>query len=491
MKRTSHWIHRLMAISPLDGRYWKDAQVLAPFVSEFGLTKYRLMVEVEYLIAFVVHPEIPLRPFTAGQKRWLRSLYLDLTLKQAEVIKAIETQGYRGMPKTNHDVNSVVRYMIYRMQKHKSLRNYVNWVHFALTSEDINNIAYALMLSDALQKVVLPTLNRVQDAISKLASMYAEVPMLARTHGQPASPTTLGKEFNNFASRLFRQSGHLLVRPILAKLNGASGNYNAHVAAFPKVDWRQFSEDFILDFNSGRQIQLQVNSVTTQIEPHDTLAELFDNLKRIDTILIDFCQDMWRYISDEWIVQKAVAGEDGSSAMPQKVNPIQLENSEGNDQLSVALFEFLARTLPISRLQRHLSDSTIERNFGVALGHTLVAYNSILRGLDRMAPNPSKIVEDLERKPEVISEAFQIIMRREGVAGAYDQLKDLTRGKPVTTKVLHNFVRKLRVKNSVKRELRVITPQNYIGIAAVLAQKTAWSTRAVRLNFGSRFLFAR
>ena len=453
----------LDALNPLDGRYRNQIENLSSIFSERGLMKYRLKVEGEYLLALSQHPKIEVRMFSEEEKGLVRGLY-DLSLDDARIIKSIETDGFDGIKKTNHDVKAVEYYIKYKLKK-TSLGDCMGWIHFGLTSEDVNNLSYSLSLSDGLEKIIIPTLDKIIEKIDDFSERYKSLPILTRTHGQPASPSTFGKEFRVFSSRLERQVSQLKDSSILAKLNGATGNYNAHHAAYPDVDWIDFSRNFIESFNENRRIKLSPNFITTQIEPHDTYAELFDNLRRVNSILIDFSQDIWRYISDDWIVQKPVEGEVGSSTMPNKVNPIDLENGEGNCGLSNALANFFSIKLPISRLQRDLSDSTVERNFGVALGYGLVAYNSLLKGLSKISVNEQRVTEELDRHPEVISEAIQTILRREGVSGAYEQLKDLTRGKKVTMQDFSRFIDGLNVSEDIKEELKRITPRNYIGIA--------------------------
>ncbi len=464
-------VHPLLAISSVDGRYRESVEPLAEIVSEFGLMKYRLQVEVEYFIALAAARDVPLRCLRLREIRLLRSWYQRFSLKDAEIIKRIEKVGYGKIKKgNNHDVNAVVRYLKIRMER-TTMTGLTQWIHFALTSEDITNIAYALMLRDVYEKVLLPKLWSMQSLLGRLAQQHSALAMLARTHNQPASPTTLGKEDRVFASRLGQQLEQLATRPIRAKLNGASGNYNAHQAALPVVNWIEFSRGFITKLSAGddHTIRFEPNLHTTQIEPHDTLAESFDNLKRIAVVLIKLCRDRWQYIGDEWIVQTAVEGEDGSSAMPNKVNPIDWENAEGKLEELIALSEVFSRELPQSRLQRHLSDSTMQRDMGLAFGFMLIALGSISRGLKKSRPNPRKVIEDLERRPEVISEAIQIILRTEGYADAYDQLKDLTRGKVVTLELLQSFIHSIKLPARTRQRLLALRPTNYTGLAEVLA----------------------
>lgn len=465
---------QLESISPIDGRYRRITEPLAKMFSEGSLIRYRLQVECEYLIALSEHPEVGTRGFSPEETKLIRSLYA-INTSEARIVKDIEVKGYgeAGDPHhikpTNHDVKAVEYYMKLKL-KGTSLEDSLEWIHFGLTSEDINNIAYGLMLSDGIGNILVPALRDVYQALDRFSDDYKDISMLARSHGQAASPTTMGKEFKVFSKRLQRQVKRLRKSKILAKLNGATGNYNAHHVAYPKVDWIRFSKDFFKRFNNGRTIELKSNLVTTQIEPHDSYAELFDSLRRIHTILIGFDQDMWRYISDDWLVQKPAEGEVGSSTMPHKVNPIDFENSEGNLGFANALFGFFSAKLPISRLQRDLSDSTVERNFGVALGHALIGYTAALKGLGKVSVNEAKIIADLVGHPEVISEAYQTILRREGQSMPYEKLKELTRGKKVTLDELRGFVETLPIPPKVLEELRAITPQNYIGIANILAK---------------------
>ena len=451
------------AISPLDGRYFEKIRALAPYFSEEALMKYRVLMEGEYLITLSLSRKTALRKFTPAEIKTIRNLSEKFNEDSYKKIKEIENT-------TNHDVKAVEYFIKEKLSK-TSLRDSIEWVHFALTSEDTNNIAYGLILSEAMENVLMIKLHAINRELQLLAKKYKELPMLARTHGQPASPTTFGKEIRVFAERLERELRHLLGQKILVKLNGASGNYNAHTAAYSKVDWQKFSENFILGLNKKRLFALAFNPFTTQIEPHDSYVELFDHIKRCNNILIDLNQDLWRYISDDWVAQKPKAGEVGSSTMPHKINPIFFENSEGNLGLANTLFEFFARKLPISRLQRDLSDSTVERNIGVAFGHSLVAYEYLLTGLSRIEVNKMKVTEALAAHPEVIGEAIQTILRREGEKMPYEQLKELTRGREVTLENIRAFIKTLKVSDKVKKELLQLTPENYIGLASKLANK--------------------
>ena len=451
------------SLSPLDGRYADKVAALSPYFSEAALMKYRAVMEGEYLIALSETKGLGIRKFTEAEKATIRKI-CDLTSEDAEAVKKYEAT-------TNHDVKAVEYFLKERLAK-TSLKSEVEWVHFATTSEDTNNIAYALMLRDGLNDVMIPVLETIQEKLAGYAKEYKNLPMLSRTHGQSASPTTLGKEMAVYAFRLERQIKMLSSFKILAKLNGATGNYNAHVAAFPKTDWTGFSKKFITSLNSGKKgVMLEANLLTTQIESHDTYAELFDIIRRVNMILIDFNQDMWRYISDAWIIQKPKAGEVGSSTMPHKVNPIDFENSEGNLGMANALCHFFSTKLPVSRLQRDLSDSTVERNFGSAFGYSLIAYASLRKGLSKIAVSEANICHVLNNHPEVIAEAIQTVLRREKVAMPYEKLKELTRGRAVTMAEFKTFIEALDVSPKVKKELLAITPENYIGLAAKLAGK--------------------
>jgi len=451
------------AINPLDGRYFEKTRALAPFFSEQALMKYRVMMEMEYFIALSLSRKTALRKFTPTEIKIIQSLYEKFDDTSYKEIK-------KGEAITNHDVKAVEYFIKERLSK-TSLKDSIEWIHFAITSEDTNNIAYAFMLSDSLGNVILPTISQIISEINNLAKKYKDLPMLARTHGQPASPTTFGKEMKVFSEGLKTYFNILKDIAIEAKLNGATGNYNAHFIAYPNVDWPEFSRKFIESFNKNRPQKLAVNLITTQIEPHDSYVRIFDTLKHINTILLDFDQDMWRYISDGWVGQKTKEGEVGSSTMPHKINPIDFENSEGNLGLANALFEFYARKLPISRLQRDLSDSTVERSFGTAFGHSYLAYVSLLKGLSKITVNEIKIKEDLIAHPEIITEAIQTILRREGVKMPYEKLKELARGKVVTLPDIHKFINALEVSDKIKKELLKITPENYTGLAGKLASR--------------------
>ena len=462
----------LTAISSVDGRYRTIAAELTEHFSEFGLIRARLLVETEYLIA-LSEAGVGMRALSTEEKAILQKLPL-ITVEEAQVVKKIEKEGlpaqagYEGIPATNHDVKAV-EYFIKMKLAQTSLKDIAEWTHFALTSEDINSISHGVALRGALEVVILPALEEIRVNLDATAIAQAGTPMLARTHGQPASPTTYGKEIRVFESRLKRQLEQLRARTILVKFAGATGNYNAHAIALPDIDWRAFSRKFIERLNAGHTVSLELNEVTTQIEPHDTFAEMFDNMRRINVILTGLSQDVWRYISDGWITQKPKEGEIGSSAMPHKVNPIDFENAEGNFGIANALFTHFSQKLPISRLQRDLTDSTVIRTFGTAFGHSLVGYRSLLRGLGKISVNEAAMLEALQAHPEVLAEAFQTVLRKEGVEVPYEKLKELTRGKQVTLVDFATFIDGLTVSDEVKNRLKALRPENYIGLAAEIA----------------------
>lgn len=459
----------LTAISSIDGRYHDSAAKLAEHFSEFALIRARVLVECEYLIALSETPGVGVRSLTSEEKKILAKI-ADISLEDAQIVKKIEREGYEGIPATNHDVKAVEYFLKGKLAK-TSLVDVSEWVHFATTSEDTDNVAYALLLRGVLEEGLLPSFSDIRETLQKMIKEHAATPMLARTHGQSASPTTFGKEMKVFDARLERQLEELSKRSILVKFSGATGNWSAHSVAAPDVDWIDFSQKFVARFNEKKQtIKLELNSATTQIEPHDTYAELFDNIRRVNTIIIDLSQDIWRYISDGWLTQKAKAGEVGSSTMPHKVNPIDFENAEGNLGVANALYEHFSRKLPISRLQRDLSDSTVKRTFGVAFAHSLIGYKALLRGLGKVSVNKEAMLAELERHPEVIAEAIQTVLRREGVEVPYEKLKNLTRGRQVSLKDFEGFIEGLDIEKDVKARLKKIKPENYIGLATGIAQ---------------------
>ncbi len=450
---------QLLALSPLDGRYAGKVDALRPIFSEYGLIKARVKVEVEWLLALAAEPGIvELPPFSASAVARLRALADGLSLADAARVKAIERT-------TNHDVKAVEYLIKERLKDDAELAPALEFVHFACTSEDINNLSYALMLSEARQTVLLPTLDALIQTLRAMAHEHAGLPMLSRTHGQTASPTTVGKELANVVARLQRQGETLAAALIAGKINGAVGNYNAHIAAYPEVDWTAFSRRFV------ESLGLDWQPYTTQIEPHDGIAELCDAQKRIDTICIDLCRDVWGYISLGYFKQSVKAGEVGSSTMPHKVNPIDFENAEGNFGIANALLEHFAAKLPISRWQRDLTDSTVLRALGTAFGHALIGYDALLRGLNKLSANPERLAADLDGAWEVLAEAVQTVMRRHGLPSPYEQLKALTRGHGIDEPSMRAFIAGLDLPDDAKQRLLHMTPASYTGLAERLAKE--------------------
>ena len=442
----------LTAISPIDGRYADKTTSLVPFFSEMALIRYRVRVEVEYFIALCELPLPQLAAFPKEKYTDLRKLYQNFTEEEALKVKEIEQT-------TNHDVKAV-EYFIKEAFDYLQLQPYKEFIHFGLTSQDINNTAIPLSIKEAVQQVYLPALEQLLGKLRSLVVQWKDVPLLARTHGQPASPTRLGKEFEVFVVRMEQQLQTLIAVPYAAKFGGATGNYNAHKVAYPNIDWKAFGTRFVEEI-----LVLHHSFPTTQIEHYDHLAALFDVLKRINTILIDLNRDIWTYISMDYFKQQIKAGEVGSSAMPHKVNPIDFENSEGNLGIANALLEHLSAKLPISRLQRDLTDSTVLRNVGVPFGHILIALQSTLKGLNKLLLNEDKIREDLQDHWAVVAEAIQTILRREGYPNPYEALKALTRtNTTITAETIRSFIDTLEVSEDVKAELKVITPENYTGV---------------------------
>ncbi len=449
----------LTALSPLDGRYSEKLDILRPFFSEYGLMRYRLLVEIRWLMALAEQADIQeVPPLDADTKQLLENLWTDFSLDDAAGIKAIEAT-------TNHDVKALEYFIKERVQNHPQLAKVSEFIHFACTSEDINNLAYGLMLKQARDEVLLPYMHQLIDTLHEMTHEHAHQPMLSRTHGQTASPTTVGKEFANVVARLKRQITQLQQTTLLGKMNGAVGNFNAHSITYPNIDWPVFSEQFVT------QLGLTCNTWTTQIEPHDYLAEFFHILMRFNQILLDFNRDVWGYISLGYFKQKIKAGEVGSSTMPHKVNPIDFENSEGNIGLANAILEHMAAKLPISRWQRDLSDSTVLRNMGTGIGHTLLAWQSIFKGLNKLEINTTRLDEDLNQNWEVLAEAIQTVMRRYGIEQPYEKLKALTRGQTITAATLKQFIETLDLPDAVKKTLAELTPATYIGKAVELAKK--------------------
>jgi adenylosuccinate lyase len=447
----------LLAIGALDGRYRARVAALAPLVSEFGLMRYRVAVECRWFAHLAATPQVTeLPPLDDAQRTAVEALEVGFDLVAAERIKTLERT-------TNHDVKAVEYYVKERIGAIPGLAAHVEFVHFACTSEDINNLAYALMLREARDSVLTPLMERLTGTIEALADEQADLPMLSRTHGQTASPTTLGKELRNVVSRLRRQMRQLQASEILGKMNGAVGNFNAHLAAYPEIDWLTLSEDFIAGLG------LVNNRHTTQIEPHDYLAEIFHTLIRFNQVLLDFDRDIWSYIAIDYFSQRKVEGETGSSTMPHKVNPIDFENSEGNIGIANALLKHMASKLPISRWQRDLSDSTVLRNIGSALGHCVVAYEAALKGLSRLQVNRGAIEQDLRQSWEVLAEAVQTVMRRHGLPEPYEQLKRATRGRQLDEALYREILGTLQLPEAARRELEALTPADYVGAAARLA----------------------
>ena len=450
----------LTALSPLDGRYHDKVAALRDYFSELGLIRLRVLVEIEWLKALSSEPTIaeipPFSPLTLDQ---LDALAAKFSESDGAAVKAIEGE-------TNHDVKAIEYFLKQRLAGNKEIAKVAEFIHFACTSEDINNLCHALMLQRARDQVMLPALDQIVEKLAALAHELADLAMVSRTHGQPATPTTLGKEIANIAYRLNRARERIARVKLTGKLNGAVGNYNAHLAAYPEVDWETLARHFV------EALGLEFNPYTIQIEPHDAVAELLDAYARVNTILVDLDRDLWGYISIGYFRQKPKAGEIGSSTMPHKVNPIDFENSEGNLGIANALLRHMSEKLPVSRWQRDLTDSTVLRNMGVALGHTLLAYASCLKGLNQLEANRERMAKDLDENWEVLAEPIQTVMRRYGVTGAYEQLKDLTRGKDgITRETLHAFIKGLALPEAEKKRLLALTPATYIGKAAELAKR--------------------
>jgi adenylosuccinate lyase len=448
----------LSAVSPIDGRYGSKTQGLRSIFSEYGLIRRRVLVEIRWLERLAQHPGVAeVRPFSDEARAFLERIIGDFSEADARRIKEIEKT-------TNHDVKAVEYFLKERLSENVELKAATEFVHFACTSEDVSNLSHALMLREGRNDVLLPKMRRIADGIAELAHAHAEAAMLSRTHGQAASPTTLGKEMANFAARLRGQIAAVARVEILGKMNGAVGNYNAHIAAYPDVDWQTNAREFV------EALGLGWNPYTTQIEPHDYIAEMFQGLIRFNTILVDFDRDVWGYVSLGYFKQKVVAGEVGSSTMPHKVNPIDFENSEGNLGLANAVFRHMAEKLPISRWQRDLTDSTVLRNIGVGFGYSLIAYDSTLKGIAKLEVDRARMRQDLDASWEVLSEPLQTIMRRYGVSEPYERLKALTRGRGITRAALDAFIEALDAPAEAKAAMRALTPHSYIGNAAEQAR---------------------
>ncbi|PKH09394.1 MULTISPECIES: adenylosuccinate lyase [Moritella] len=443
----------LTAVSPVDGRYGSKTVALRSIFSEFGLIKYRVQVEVRWLQKLAECDAIAEVPaLSADANAALNSITDNFSEADAARIKAIEST-------TNHDVKAVEYFLKEKVADNAELNAVSEFIHFACTSEDINNLSHALMLTEARETILLPYCEKLIDSLTVLAKEYAAVPLLSRTHGQPASPSTMGKEFANVVVRLRRQMLQIANVEILGKINGAVGNYNAHISAYPDVDWNEFAEEFV------SSLGVVWNPYTTQIEPHDYIAELYDAIARFNTIILDFDRDIWGYICLGHFKQKTIAGEIGSSTMPHKVNPIDFENSEGNIGIANALFNHLSAKLPVSRWQRDLTDSTVLRNLGVAIGYSVIAYESTLKGISKLELNEAALLADLDRNWEVLAEPIQTVMRRYGIEKPYEKLKELTRGRRVDGPAMQEFIDTLELTDAVKAELKLMTPANYIGRA--------------------------
>lgn len=452
-------VSALTALSPLDGRYQDKVTPLRAIFSEFGLMKFRVTVEVRWLQKLAATAEIAEVPaFSAQANVFLDAIVANFNEADAARIKEIERT-------TNHDVKAVEYFLKEKIQSETELAQVSEFIHFACTSEDINNLSHALMLSTARDEVILPEWKKLIDEIARLADEYKTIPLLSRTHGQPASPSTVGKEMANVVYRLRRQFKQLQNAEILGKINGAVGNYNAHLSAYPNINWHQFSEEFVTSLG------IQWNPYTTQIEPHDYIAEFFDAVVRFNTIIIDFDRDLWGYIALNHFKQRTIAGEIGSSTMPHKVNPIDFENSEGNLGLANAVMTHLAQKLPISRWQRDLTDSTVLRNLGVGLGYCLIAYVSTRKGISKLEVNQPHLLEELDQNWEVLAEPIQTVMRRYGIEKPYEKLKELTRGKRVTEQAMHEFIESLAIPQEEKARLQQLTPATYIGAAVELVER--------------------
>ncbi|MBA0902653.1 MAG: adenylosuccinate lyase [Candidatus Nitrotoga sp.] len=451
---------KLTALSPLDGRYHKQTDPLRTYFSEFGLMRYRVLVEIEWLKALSLEPNIhEIGPFSAATYAHLDELVVRFSETDAAHIKTIESR-------TNHDVKAIEYWLREKLASNPETRGRLEFIHFACTSEDINNISHALMLADSRKTIMLPALDGIINGLRNIAHQLADTPMLCRTHGQTATPSTLGKEMANVVHRLQRAYARLASVEILGKMNGAVGNYNSHYTSYPEVDWETLAQRFV----TARGITF--NPYTIQIEPHDYMAELFDAYARTNSILIDLNRDLWGYISLGYFKQKVIAGEVGSSTMPHKVNPIDFENSEGNLGLANAIFRHMSDKLPISRWQRDLTDSTVLRNMGVVLGYTLLAYESCLKGLKKLEADPGCMAEDLNNNWEVLAEPIQTVMRRYSIENAYDRLKELTRGESgINRNSLHAFIDTLDIPETEKQRLRALTPATYTGKASELAQR--------------------
>ena len=455
-------------LSPLDGRYATKLTALSQTMGEDALLAARVRAELTWL-SVLCNLKLPgVKKLSAAEQKILTNVY-NLSAQDLALIRALETKGHGNIPATRHDVKAVEYFLRLKLEK-TSLKDRLPFIHFALTSEDINSVSYAMLLSDGVEKALLPALAKLQKGLLKLSKKEARAVLLARTHGQPAVPTTFGKEMRVFETPLARQINELKQKQISCKFSGAVGNFNAHYAAFPSVNWPRAARQVMSALNKNRKLKLFLSPVTTQVDNRDSYAELFDNLRRVNVILTDFSRDMWHYISAGLVKQQTVKGEVGSSTMPQKVNPIDFENAEGNLQLSSVLLDFLSNKLPVSRLQRDLSDSTVLRNIPVAFGHALVAYESLLKGLSKIAFDKQAAQEELQQHPEVLAEAIQTILRAYGCQNAYELLRDFTRGRHLTAAALTDFIDGLAIPASVKMQLHMLEAEKYLGLAPKLAE---------------------
>jgi len=449
----------ITAISPIDGRYCEKTAEFRPIFSEYGLIYHRLMIEIRWLQFLSNNKNInELKSLTDQSNYFLNGLLEKFDETEALKVKNIEKE-------TNHDVKAIEYYLKEKLQTHPELKNCIEFIHFGCTSEDINNLAHALMLKKGRDEILIPELKDVINNLHQISRDYADIPMLSRTHGQPASPTTVGKEIINFVSRLNQQCETLSSVKLLGKMNGAVGNYNAHIYTYPNIDWPEFAQKFI------DSLGINPNTLTTQIEPHDYMAELFHASIRINNILIDFCRDIWTYISIGYFKQKSLSNEVGSSTMPHKVNPIDFENAEGNLGLANAIYTHLSNKLPISRLQRDLTDSTVLRNVGIGFSYTLIAFKSINKGLSKLEVNKDKISQDLDECWEILAEPIQTIMRKHGIPEPYEKLKKFTRGNKITENALKDFIKQLDLPDDVKNDLKNLRPSQYIGNASEVVKK--------------------
>jgi adenylosuccinate lyase len=453
-------------LNPLDSRYKTQTYPLVPFFSDFAFFKYRVTVEIEYLI-FLLNITKASNSITKGDTDQLREIQ-NVTNTDFNLFKRIEKQGYKKIKATNHDVKAI-EYFIKEKLRSANLDAISQYVHFALTSDDTNNLAYALMISDSLEKVIIPEIETIYTEIFLLAKKYSKSVLLAKTHGQPATPTTFGKEMNVYATRLEKKLHNLKTLNIGAKLNGATGTYAAHYVAFPNVNWIKFTKDFIQQLNTNKKVKLKATILTTQIEPHDSLVELFDDIRHVNNILMGLDQDIWNYISNKLIIQKLVSGEIGSSTMPHKINPIDFENSEGNLGISNSILIFLSNKLPISRLQRDLSDSTVMRNIGTSFGYSLVGYKSLLKGLSKISFNDVRAQQEISEHPEVLSEAIQVILKKDGIKNGYEIMKDLSQNTSFDMNKIVSFLESAKVSKKTIEYIKNLKSSEYIGIASKLS----------------------